>query len=126
MAAAASNTAPCRSTTHAMRASLLAKATTAAFLCIRVNSPHSQLPRGVAPAASVGRTGSSAVDEQLSQILVAAFGDADQPGLAAGRHLTRHQSEPSREIAPTREGFAAINCGHQRRRIQHADARNGR
>jgi hypothetical protein len=51
---AAPNSSPRRKTAHAIRASLLARATTATFLCARFISARSQCPRGVGPLASIG------------------------------------------------------------------------
>ena len=44
--------------------------------------------------------GSSALDEQAAKVIVAAPGDAAEPGLAAGRVLPRDKTEPSGELAP--------------------------
>ena len=46
---------PCRMTAQAMRASLLASATTAAFLCILANRPRSHAPNEVGLSRSVGK-----------------------------------------------------------------------
>ena len=67
-----------------------------------------------------------AVDQQLAQVLVATFGDADETWLAAGRDLARHQPEPRRKIASASEGLAVADRGQQCRCIQHTDAGNGR
>ncbi len=66
------------------------------------------------------------MDQQLAKVLVATFGDAEKPGLAAGGHLAEHQPEPSRKVAPPGEGLAITDCSDQRRCIQYPDARNGR
>jgi hypothetical protein len=49
------------------------------------------------------------MDEQLAQIFVAAFGDADQSRFAAGGDLAWHQPEPSCKIVAAREGFTVVN-----------------
>ena len=38
------------------------------------------------------------MDDHPSQILIAAFADAEQLGLTAGRMFTRHKSQPGSEI----------------------------
>ena len=45
-----------------------------------------------------------AMDQVLAKITVAALADAQQVGLAAGRHLARRQSEPRRHVTPAPEG----------------------
>jgi len=57
-----------------------------------------------------------------AQVFIAALRDSDQAGFAAGRDLAWYQSEPSREITPTREGLGVADGGHQSGRVQHADA----
>jgi hypothetical protein len=92
-----------------MRASLLARATTAAFLCIRFISPCNQPPSGVALAASTGSTDRAPWMSSSRKYLLPRC-DANQPGFAAGGDLAWHQPEPGREIASTREGFAAADA----------------
>jgi hypothetical protein len=44
------------------------------------------------------------VDEHAAQIYAAALADAEQPGLAAGRVLSRNQSQPSPRRATCNSG----------------------
>src|SRR5450755_2134295 len=52
-----------------------------------------------------------AMDEQGSQVGIAALADAVQLGLAAGRILPRHQASPGREVAAVPELAGVANCG---------------
>ena len=70
------------------------------------SNARSQPPSGVPHSASLRQRRTRAMDEQLAQVFVAAFGDAQEARLAAGRHLAWHQPEPSRKIASTGEGFS--------------------
>ena len=65
------------------------------------------------------------MDQQLPQVLVAAFGDADQARLSACRHLAWHQPEPSRQVAAAREGLRVADRSYQCRCVQHANAGDG-
>ena len=42
--------------------------------------------------------------KQLPQIAVAAFADAEESGLAAGRVLSRHKSQPGGELPALMKG----------------------
>jgi hypothetical protein len=67
---------PCRNTAQAMRASLLANATTAAFLCILAINACSHPPNGVG-LKQRRQGGSCAMDQKLAEILVAPLADPD-------------------------------------------------
>ena len=47
------------------------------------------------------------MDQHLTQVAIAALGDAQQPGLSACAHLPRHQPEPGGEVPATPERFAS-------------------
>src|SRR3954468_16933438 len=66
------------------------------------------------------------MDQQSAQIDVAAFADPEQPWLASRRNLAWHQAEPGGQIAAARERGSIANRSRQRRRVQDADARDGR
>src|SRR5580704_6920429 len=83
-----------------MRASLLASATTTTFLCAR------------------------AMDQVLAKIAIAAFADAEQARLAAGRYLAGRQSEPRRHVPSTPKGPGVANGGDQRRGVDRPDPGN--
>jgi hypothetical protein len=71
-----------------MRAGLLAKATTAAFLCIRVNSPRGRLPRGVAPAASAG------IAARTDNEFIVEFGDTSVEFEPLSAHIVDQSTRP--------------------------------
>ena len=48
--------------------------------------------------------GSGAMDQNLTQVGVAALADAEQPRLVSGRVLLRHNPEPGRELTALAEG----------------------
>src|SRR6476469_127848 len=62
--------------------------------------------------------------DELAQVFVASFADPEQPWLPTGRILSRYQTEPSGEIAPTRKRRSIANRGRQGGRIQCADPRD--
>src|SRR5512144_1162686 len=68
----------------------------------------------------------SAVDQQASNVPIAAFRDGAEALLAAARPLLRHQAQPRRELAPGFElaGITARRSDGTRR--DRADAGNGR
>jgi len=66
-----------------------------------------------------------AVDQQRSQILIAAFADAEQPRLAAGGMLSRHKSQPSTQIACSGKGRSVSDSCDERRGVENADPGNG-
>ena len=113
---------PRRSTTHAMRASLLAKATTAAFLCTRANSPRSQPPIGVALVASAGITDRAPWMRSLRRYLLPRLvmpTNRGLPPVVIWRGTKPSQAARSR---PARKDLGVADGGHQRGRVQHADA----
>jgi hypothetical protein len=85
---------PCRSTAQAMRARLLANATTAAFLCILAINRRSHLTQRHRTFKQRRQGSSCAMDQKLAEILVTPLGDPDQLRLATGRYLPRYQAEP--------------------------------
>jgi len=64
--------------------------------------------------------GSCATNEILSKIAITALADAEQAGLAAGRHLTRRQPEPRRHVPSAPEGTGVADGGRQRGRVRAA------
>src|SRR5438552_11898287 len=63
--------------------------------------------------------GACAIDQQPSQILIAAFGYPAQADFAAGRVLSWHETHPRRKLAPAAE----IARLHNRRRDGRGDDR---
>ena len=51
------------------------------------------------------------MNEDLTQVAVAALADTEEPGLAAGRVLSGHKSEPGRELTAFVEGCTVADCG---------------
>ena len=62
------------------------------------------------------------MDKQLPQIAVAALADAEEPGLAAGRVLSRHKSQPGGELPALMKGRSVADCGDDCGRNQGAYA----
>ena len=58
----------------------------------------------------------SAMDKQLAQIVIASLADAEEPGLAAGRVLSRHKSQPGGELPALMKGRSVADCGDDRGR----------
>ena len=52
------------------------------------------------------------MDQHLAQVHVAALADAEQPGLATGRVLPRHDAQPCREVASFAERSAVADRGN--------------
>src|SRR5215203_6805164 len=65
------------------------------------------------------------MDQQRAQVGVAALRDAEEPGLAARRRLTRDEAEPSGKITGSAERLACADRCDQRRRVESAEARDG-
>jgi len=63
----------------------------------------------------LGALDQQGAQEQGAQVVVAAFGDASQPMLAAAGVLTGHQAQPGAELARTLELTHVADCGHQGR-----------
>ena len=66
------------------------------------------------------------MDQQCAQVGVAALCNAEEPGLAASCRLTRDEAEPGGKITGSAERLACANRGDQRRRVESAEARDGR
>ena len=64
------------------------------------------------------------MDEQSSEICVAAFTDSQQPRFTAGGVLFRHQSQPCCEIASLGKGSSVADSGDQCRCSQGTDTGN--
>src|SRR5439155_17946265 len=64
------------------------------------------------------------LDQQRAKVLAAALGDAPEDRTAAGAVLSRHQTEPGTEIAPTLKSLAAANRGDKPGRDHWPDARH--
>ena len=62
-----------------------------------------------------------ALDQQRAQVVVAAFGDAPQTGLAAAGVLAWHQAQPGAELVAALELLEVTHAGGQRRRTEFAD-----
>ena len=111
-----------RSTAQAIRASLLASATTTVLTWARASRPRNQAPSGVCRLRQRRQGGAGAVDEQLAQVLVAALGDPEQLRLAARGRLAGHQAKPGRKVSAAAERSCVADCRHQSGRVQYADA----
>ena len=61
--------------------------------------------------------GTGTVDQQRAQVEVAALAEAQQPRLAAGGHLLRHQTKPCRQVASTPECLGVTDRRRQRGRV---------
>ena len=68
--------------------------------------------------------GAGAVDQQRSQVCIAALAHAQQRWLATARVLTRHHAEPGRELATVVEVLRVADAGYQRGGGQRPDARH--
>lgn len=66
------------------------------------------------------------MDQHPSKIAVSAFGDPQKARLAAGRHLSRDETQPGGQVAASAEGFAPSNRRYERGRVQGADPRDRR
>src|ERR1700757_3866939 len=64
------------------------------------------------------------VDEDLAQVDVAAFADAEQPRLASSRVLPRHDTEPRGKVASLPEGCAVADGGNDGRGYDRPDPWN--
>lgn len=60
------------------------------------------------------------MDEQGTQISVAALGNPQQPRPAARRMLSRYKAEPSAQVTGAPEGGGIANGGDKRGRVEHA------
>src|SRR6202046_5399427 len=74
-------------------------------------------------ASAMARAG--AHYQKLAQVAVAHLCYAPEPLFAAGRVLARCQAEKGSELTPAREDVGVLDCGHDRRCGDRADARNG-
>src|SRR5262245_41498357 len=97
---------------HAMRAILLASATAATLIGRRPIRRASQ--SRFVPCWHISDDGHGAGDEQPAQMSIALLRDAAQSVFAAGRMLSRHQSDPCSKTAAGRERFPISDLGHQR------------
>jgi hypothetical protein len=64
------------------------------------------------------------MDEQLSEVFIAALADPGKPGLSARCRLLRNQTEPRREVATLGETLRLADGRDQRRGDCHAYPRN--
>src|SRR3954463_12553255 len=64
-------------------------------------------------------------DKQSSQVAVALLGDRAELGLAAGRHLSWHQPNPGRKVAPGSEDPGVCHRRGNGGCTNLSDARNG-
>lgn len=94
-----------------MQAELLAGATMATFLCARASRPRNHAPKG-------------AVDEEHPQAGLAAPGDPEKLGPAAGRVLLWHRTQPNPKIAPPSKGAVLPDRGDKGCGVEHPDARD--
>jgi hypothetical protein len=65
------------------------------------------------------------MDQQASDVSVAALADCEQRGLAAGGVLLWHQAQPCGKVTGTPELPPITDCRQQRSRCQWPDARDG-
>jgi hypothetical protein len=63
-----------------------------------------------------------ALDQQISQVGVAALADMPEAGLAASGMLARHQADPGGELTAVLELSRVANCGDNRQGGGGADA----
>ncbi len=88
-----------RQDVQAIRANLLASATTTTLRCNRRSLRRRATIQSYAlPSLLVGAVCSSALDEEHAQIAVSALGDAAKDGAITCRHLLRHQPKPGSKI----------------------------
>jgi hypothetical protein len=64
------------------------------------------------------------VDEDLAQVDVAAFADAEQPCLASSRILPWHDTEPRSKVASLSKGCAVADGGNDGRGHDRSDPWN--
>ena len=95
----AANLSPRRSTAQAILASLLANATTTTLGWARLKQRFGPSAERRVALGDIGQRRSRAVDQQLAKISVAALADAEKLRFAAGRELTRNQTQPRRQVA---------------------------
>src|SRR5262249_10782411 len=74
--------------------------------------------------AGISDDGHGAGDEQPAQMSIALLRDAAQSVFAAGRMLSRHQSDPCSKTAAGRECFPISDLGHQRGSVDWANTRD--
>ena len=60
------------------------------------------------------------MDQHPTKIAVAALANPQELRLASGRHLSRHESKPSRKVTAPAERLGLSNRCHERGRIQRA------
>ena len=65
------------------------------------------------------------MDQERTQVGIAALRDAEKPRLPAGRRLTWDETEPSRKVAGGAEGLARADCSDERGCVKRAEARDG-
>src|SRR5215468_6624626 len=107
-----------------MRAVLFASATATTRLGRRpAQSDHPGIGIGCLRAQQIG---AGAVDQEPSQIAVAALGYPAQANLAPGRILPWHQTKPGRKLAPAAEAAWLRNRRGDRRSDDRPDARDRR
>jgi hypothetical protein len=90
-----------------MRASLAAKATTKTFGCNRLDAASSQAAKPcLGQVWRLSKHGPGALNEESSQIAIAAFLYVPENRSIAGRDLLRHKTKPGHEVAALLEGVA--------------------
>src|SRR3954462_5645376 len=113
------------STAQTIRASLLAKATTAVFTCARARRPRSPRPERRRAPGQGAQDGARTMDQELAKVFVPALADAQQLGSPAGARLPRHQPEPGGKVPPSSERLARPDRCEQGRCVQHPNAGDG-
>ncbi len=78
----------------------------------------------VGPVLGAHQDDPGTLDEERAQMPVAALRDAAEDGAVAGRHLPRHETEPSREVAPAPECRSVADRRRHGARRQRPDAGN--